>query len=205
MPYLRAMTGLRALIAPLLLVLLTLPAAAQQLSLDEISRYLNGIRSAEGTFTQINADGTISTGTVYIRRPGRMRFEYDSPDDTLVIASAGTVAIFDGASNLSTPEQYPLAQTPLNLILERNVDLSRRGMVTGHSYDGTATTVTAQDPAHPEYGSIELKFTSDPIELRQWVVTDSGGNRTTVSLGPLTTGGNLPARLFSLELAQRRR
>ena len=199
------MTRLRAFLAPLLLVLLALPASAQQLSLDAISRYLNGIQTAQGEFTQINPDGTISTGTVYIRRPGRMRFEYDPPDGTVVIAGAGTVAIFDGGSNIARPEQYPLAQTPLNIILERNVDLSRRGMVTGHSYDGTATTVTAQDPAHPEYGSIQLRFTADPIELRQWVVTDGGGNRTTVSLGPLTTGESLSARLFSIQSEMTRR
>ena len=199
------MIRLHALVAPLLALLIALPAAAQELSLDAISGYLNSIQSAEADFTQINPDGTISTGTVYIRRPGRMRFDYDAPDQTLVVASAGTVAVFDGGSNLRTPEQYPLAQTPLNLILERNVDLSRRGMVTGHSHDGTATTVTAQDPAHPEYGSIQLKFTANPIELRQWIVTDSGGNQTTVSLGSLKTGGNLPARLFSIDTAQRSR
>jgi outer membrane lipoprotein-sorting protein len=199
------MTGLRALFAPILLVLLALPAGAQQLSLNAISRYLSGLQTAEGTFTQINADGTISTGTLYIRRPGRMRFDYNPPDRSLVVASGGTVAVFDGGSNITTPEQYPLAQTPLNLILERNVDLSRRGMVKGSSYDGTATTVTAQDPAHPEYGSIELKFTANPVELRQWIVTDGGGNRTTVALGPLKTGGNLPARLFSIQVAQQER
>lgn len=199
------MTKLRAFLSVALLVALALPASAQQLSLDAISRYLNGIQSAQGEFTQINPDGTISTGTVYIRRPGRMRFEYDPPDGTLVVAGAGTVAVFDGGSNIATPEQYPLAQTPLNIILERNVDLSRRGMVTGHSYDGTATTVTAQDPQHPEYGSIELKFTANPVELRQWVVNDGGGNRTTVSLGPLSTGGSLSARLFSIDSELRSR
>jgi outer membrane lipoprotein-sorting protein len=175
------------------------------LSLDTLSRYLNGIRSTQGEFTQINPDGTISTGTVYIRRPGRMRFEYDPPDRTLVVAGGGTVAIFDGGSNIAAPDQYPLAQTPLNLILEREVDLGRRGMVTAHSYDGTATTVRAQDPAHPEYGSIELKFTADPVELRQWIVTDGSGNRTTVALGPLRDAGNLSARLFSIEREMARR
>jgi outer membrane lipoprotein-sorting protein len=201
------MIRLRAILAPFALVLLTLPAAAQELSLDAISRYLNSLQTAQGEFTQINADGTISTGTLYIRRPGRMRFEYDPPDGTLVVASAGTVAVFDGGSNISTPEQYPLVQTPLNLILESNVDLSRRNMVTGRGYDGTATTVTAQDPAHPEYGSIQLKFTANPVELRQWIVTDGAGNRTTVALGALTKGGNLSARLFSIagEIAQRDR
>lgn len=196
-----------ALLAPILLLALAAPAAAQKLSLDTLSRYLNGMQSAQGEFTQINPDGTISTGTVYIRRPGRMRFEYDPPDRTLVVAGGGSVAVFDGGSNIAAPEQYPLAQTPLNLILERDVNLARRGMVTAHSYDGTATVVRAEDPAHPEYGSIELKFTPDPVELRQWVVTDGGGNRTTVALGPLHDANNLSARLFSIqrEVARRKR
>ena len=61
-------------------------------------------------------------------------------------------------------------------------------MVTGHSSDGKTTTVRAQDPEHPEYGNIELVFTSNPTQLRQWVINDSGGSRTTVILGDLKTG-----------------
>lgn len=64
-------------------------------------------------------------------------------------------------------------------------------MVTGHSSDGKTTTVRAQDPAHPEYGNIELVFTGSPVELRQWVINDSGGSKTTVVLGDLTTGTQL--------------
>lgn len=56
-------------------------------------------------------------------------------------------------------------------------------MVVAHGYDGTATTVTAQDPENPEYGSIQLKFTNNPVELRQWIITDDGGGQTTVVLG----------------------
>ena len=174
------------------------PLAAEELSLATLSTYLNGLRTAEADFTQINADGTISTGRLYIKRPGRMRFEYEAPDETLVMAGGGQVAVFDGGSNLSQPEQYPLSRTPLNIILERQVDLSRRDMVVGHGYDGTATIVTAQDPDNPDHGRLELKFTDDPVELRQWVVTDGAGNRTTVSLGPLRTGVELGARLFSI-------
>ncbi|HCI99679.1 MAG TPA: cell envelope biogenesis protein LolA, partial [Sulfitobacter sp.] len=54
-------------------------------------------------------------------------------------------------------ETYPLSKTPLSIILAANVNLGQAKMVTGHNYDGTATTVRAQDPAHPEYGNIELK------------------------------------------------
>lgn len=192
------------ILAPLALAAMTLPALANKLSLGSISNYLNGLKTAKAEFTQINADGTISTGTIYIKRPGRARFDYNAPDQTLVLASAGQLAIFDAKSNTG-PEQYPLAQTPLNLILAANVDLARTGMVTNHRFDGTATIVTAQDPQHPEYGNIQLMFTSGPTELRQWIITDNTGQQTTVILGALTKGGAMPDRNFSIVAESQRR
>ena len=185
-----------ALLAPLAF-LLPFPAAAEKLPLKEISAYLNGLTTVEADFTQVNADGTISTGKIYIKRPGRVRFEYGPPDRSLVIAGGNNVAIFDSKSN-QPPEQYPLKRTPLNLILAANIDLDRAKMVVGHTEDGTSTRVRAQDPEHPEYGSIELVFTPNPVELRQWVITDDLGSQTTVILGEMKKGGALGARLFDI-------
>lgn len=180
---------------PILWAAMALPAAAEKLSLGEISRYLNSLVTARGQFTQINEDGTISTGRILIRRPGRVRFEYDPPETALVVADGATVGIIDPRSN-EGPQGYPLNRTPLSIILARNVDLSRARMVTGHSSDGTTTTVRAQDPDNPDYGSIDLVFTADPVELRQWVINDSGGGRTTVVLGDLRTGVQLAEENF---------
>jgi outer membrane lipoprotein-sorting protein len=172
------------------------PAFADQISLGDLSAYLNNIRTAQGDFTQINGDGSISTGTISMHRPGRIRFDYDG-NDVLVMAGGGQVAIFDGRSN-SRPEQYPLSRTPLNLILDRNVDLARSGMVVAQDYDGTATRVTAQDPDQPQIGTITLVFTDDPVELRQWVIVDEGGSETTVVLGALQQDVRVASRLFSI-------
>lgn len=172
-------------------------AAAEKLPLGAISSYLNGMKTAEANFTQINADGTISTGKLYIKRPGRMRFEYNPPNSALVVAGSGAVVIDDPKSN-QPPETYPLRRTPLALILDDEVNLSRAKMVTAHTFDGTATVVTAQDPEHPEYGYIQMKFTGDPVELRQWVTNDGAGSETTVVLGDLSTGRSLPNSLFDV-------
>ena len=169
------------------------PALAQKIPLNEISRYLNSLKTATSAFTQVNPDGTISTGTVYIRRPGRVRFEYNN-DKTLVAASGGTVTVVDPKSNAG-PQQYPLSKTPLSIILARNVDLGRANMVTGYGEAKNATVVTAQDPAHPEYGNIQMIFTS-PTELRQWVVTDDSGQKTTVILGEMQKGVSIPDSKF---------
>ena len=160
------------------------PAAAQQLSLSQVSSYLNTIQSAKSGFTQLNADGSISTGTLYIKRPGKVRFEYDPPEESVVLASSGAVYIIDKKLG-GQPDTYPLSRTPLSIVLDRNVDLTRSGMVTDTVYDGTATTVTAQDPRTPEAGTIQLKFTANPIELRQRVITDQQGTPTTVVLNDL--------------------
>ncbi len=181
------------------------PAVSAQLSLNEISRYLNSIEMAVSEFTQVNDDGTLSTGKFYIRRPGRMRFEYDPPEKLLVMAGGGQVGIFDGKSNVKRAERYPLRRTPLSLILERNVNLARRNMVVGHRFDGTATIVTAQDPEHPEYGNIQLKFTSGPVELRQWIVTDGQGAKTTVILGQLSKVNSLSSTLFNITYEEEQR
>lgn len=178
------------------------PSLAQQLSLGQVSNYLNSFTSAQAEFIQINADGTISTGTVYIKRPNRVRFEYNPPERSLVLAGGGQVAIFDPRSD-GGPERYPLNQIPLKIILERNIDFTRTNMITGHTSDGTTTTVTAQDPDHPEYGSIQMVYTADPVELRQWIVTDDTGQQTTVILGDLEKDGRVPDILFNIQREMR--
>ena len=191
------MRVLTTLILTLGVALAALPAAAEKLSLGQIQNYLNQLQQAKGAFTQINDDGSISTGTISIRRPGMVRFDYNPPAKALVLASAGEVAIFDRKTR-QAPERYPLGDTPLSIILAKTVDLSRAN-VTNHTYDGTATTIRARDPKRPEIGTIDLVFTANPVELRQWVIHDDGGGSTTVILGDLNKNARLPLSTFSIQ------
>jgi len=198
------MKSMRMLMVPVLWAAMALPAAAEKLSLGEISSYLNRLKTAQGEFTQVNEDGSISTGQILLKRPGRVRFEYAPPEEALVVADGDTVGIIDPRSN-DGPVGYPLHRTPLKIILANNVDLTRERMVVGHASDGTSTTVRAQDPEHPEYGSIDLVFTGDPVELRQWVIHDGSGSQTTVILGDLQTGVRLRNEQFEIPGKRRMR
>jgi len=194
------------LILAALALMLPWPALAAPLSLKEISRYINSIETVQTAFRQENADGSRAKGTLYIKRPGRARFEYAPPDKSLVMVGGSQVAIFDAKSN-QPPEQYPLKRTPLNLILARNVDLAKAKMVVGHRQVGDTTRVIAQDPEKPEYGTIELVFSNDPVALREWIITDDMGGETRVVLGDFQTGMSLSAFLFDIthETRQRKR
>ena len=193
----------RAILAPLI-VMISLPVGAKEVPLAVLSAYLNSLTTVEASFVQVNADGSKSRGKIYIQRPGRARFEYAAPDRNLVIAAGGQVIIFDARSN-EPPEQYPLARTPLNLILARTVDLGAARMVVGHREVGTVTVVKAQDPKHPEYGTIDLMFSANPVALKQWIITDDIGNQTSVTLSDLVAGQTYGASLFSKEVELQKR
>jgi len=191
-------------LVPVFWLTLAVPALAEKISLAEISRYLNALTTAEAGFIQTSADGSRASGKVYIHRPNRMRFEYAPPEEALVLASAGKVAIFDSKSN-QPPEEYPLRRTPLNLILGRNIDLARARMVVAHEDMGNATAVVVQDPEHPEYGTLRMIFTANPTALREWVTVDQDGFETRIALSELRTGMSFPPSLFSITFERDRR
>jgi outer membrane lipoprotein-sorting protein len=77
--------------------------------------------------------------------------------------------------------------------------------VVGHAEVENTTRVKAQDPEHPEYGTIELVFTANPVALRQWIISDDLGQQTTVILGELTAVAEFKPSLFDIEGEKKRR
>ena len=191
------MKSIRCVLLVLLLLTQFAPAFAEKISLRDLSAYLNGITTAEFEFSQINDDGSVSQGKIYIKRPGRMRFEYNPPNNALVLASSGRLAIFDDKGN-QDPVIYPLKRTPLAIILAKNIDLASSPMVVGHEVEGAVTVVSVEDPGHPDQGRVELVFIGPEPVLRQWVVRDANGGTTTMILGDFQTGMALGSSLFNI-------
>ena len=191
-------------IISILCMVLASPVAAEKISLNEISSYFNAMTTAEAQFLQITDTGETSTGRLFIRRPGRIRFEYDPPEATLVVVGGGQVAVFDPKSR-DEPLRFPLRHSPLNLVLEREVDLAQRDMVVAHFEVESQTAVTLQDPENPDYGFIQLIFNDNPVQLHQGVVQDNSGGQTHIILDSLTEGGKLSNMLFNIQHEMRKR
>ena len=205
--YIRPMTR-RALLPALLALLLcafTLPltgrAQAQPVDVTAIDAYLRGLRVAQGQFRQTNPNGSVQTGTFYMAKPGRIRFEYDQPKGAMVIADGSWVGVFDPKSTRG-PTRYPLSKTPLSLLLRDDISLAEPGMVLGatRAQDGT-TDITVVDPKAPGDGRIVMRFATNPIALTGWQVIPKNGQRTSVALTGLRTGGQPNRSLFNIELA----
>lgn len=168
------------------------PAAANEIA--DISAYLNSITTLAGTFVQVAPDGIISEGEFYLRRPGRLRFEYKRPNPTVVVADGFWVAVLD--KNLDTGDRFPLSQTPLNLLLKKDVDLSEEGAISTVERSDGQLRVSAVDPSDETQGSVTMVFDANPLQLKQWIVTDPQGLTTTIALRQTRAGVDLDAALF---------
>lgn len=175
------------------------PAAwADAIPLPALSEYLTSLKSAASQFKQTNPDGTTSAGVLMIKRPGRMRFDYNPPEQAMVIAGGGQLAVFDPKSNTG-PDRYPLNQTPLSIILKRKVDLTKADNIVGHRAQGDYTIVSAVDPENREYGTLHMVFAKDPVRLIQWTVDDGAGNSTRIALQGWKEGVTLKDRMFNIQ------
>lgn len=199
---------MKKLIAPFAALFIGLLGLAQpalaKADLTQISDYLDTLTSVEADFVQYNPDGSQMTGTMYLKRPGKVRFQYDGENAPLILISGGQVAVFDPLSN-EPPFRFPVSATPLDTILGRDVDLADGSLNTSLLESGEFTVLNAQDPKFAEYGYVSLVFNTEPLLLRQWVVIDGSGQQTAITLKQLQFGTKINNTLFNIRTELRKR
>jgi outer membrane lipoprotein-sorting protein len=177
---------------------------ADSYSLANVSQYLTNLKLLKANFLQFNADGTTSSGVIFIKRPGRMRFEYYKPDKTLALVSAGALAIFDPKGD-EAPVTYPIKNNPISLILKSEVNLLNSGIVENYKVSNEEAILTIRDPKKPERGSVELVFTGAKPELTNFTVKNENGSSTSLFLEDIEYPQKINETLFSIPLETNKR
>ena len=191
----------RALLAALPLAALASPAFAQlapadQALADKAVAYLEGLKEAQGRFVQTDNRGATTQGKIFIKRPGKARFEYEAPSGLLVVADGLNVSLFD--ARLKTFDRTLLRATPLNLFLARRVRLDGGVRITRVAQLADGFSITAEDVKRETRGSITLNFSNNPVGLLGWTVNDARGSSTRVRLTEFRPTSGLDSKLFLL-------
>jgi outer membrane lipoprotein-sorting protein len=191
--------GRKTLLIAFIITLFGAPVRAEKISLSNLSSYLESIKKVSGSFTQINSDKTVSTGRIFLFRPGRMRMEYKTPDNSLVIVGGSQIAVFDSKSN-THPRVFHLRKTPLKILLEKKINLKTSDIVIRHEEVEKSTVVILQDPKLSSYGSLKLVFTDHPVTLRQWVITNEMSDQTVLKFKDFINQPNMSSNKFNISL-----
>ena len=170
------------------------PEDAYEEILDRVNASINQISTLEGRFLQIAPNGSLNEGAFYMRRPGRLRFEYDDPNPNLIVAD-GTWVILENR-DLKTVDRYPLRATPLKLLLKKNVNLAKDARIVGVEERGDTLLITVRDDKDDAQGELTLIFSDPDLTLIQWVITDAQGLQTTISLRDVKQGTKISPALF---------
>jgi outer membrane lipoprotein-sorting protein len=160
--------------------------------LRRISAYLNGIHTMTARFRQHSSGGGAASGSLWLARPGRMRFEYDPPSPILLIADRFYVYYVD--KQLAEMSKVGLKSTPAWFLLREPITFDDL-VVTRLERGANGLGVTVVDPAESDNGSLTMQFTSQPA-LRQWTIVDQQRKTTTVSISDVQFGVALDPELF---------
>ncbi|MEM9838630.1 MAG: outer membrane lipoprotein carrier protein LolA [Pseudomonadota bacterium] len=170
-------------------------AQDSQSLLEAAAAGLERIRSMQAKFTQVAPSGSMTTGRMYLSRPGRLRFEYDEPSPMLIVATGGLVYIHD--EDLKTTDSYPVGQTPLRFLLRKELDLDAAQVLSVHQNEhGLKITLAAKD--EELQGNLALVFDPETLLLEGWSFVDPNGEVTVVDLDDVEETKRLPGRLFKV-------
>ncbi|OJY69806.1 MAG: cell envelope biogenesis protein LolA [Sphingobium sp. 66-54] len=172
--------------------------AADSDDLAAVNRTIRGITTLSADFTQTDRNGQIANGKLLLKQPGHVRFDYGKGNDLLIVADGKSLYMIDYQVNQQ--QRWPIRNSPLGALLDPSRDLTRFGKVVP-SGDPRVVSVDVRDPAHPEYGVLNLVFlrnsaTASGLDLYGWVAKDAQGNRTTIRLTNIKYGVTIADSAF---------
>src|SRR5690242_19309015 len=176
---LAAAVALPAAIAPV-------PALAAPASGDLalVQKSLQATDSMTADFTQTDRAGKVLTGTLTLKKPGKIRFQYQKDVPLLIVGDGKNVYFID--YSVDQVQRWLVGGSPLSVLIDPTKNVGRFAHIV-QSGDPRIVSVEVNDPDHPEYGRITLVFArsdSAPgrLLLQGWVSLDAQNNRTTIRL-----------------------
>jgi outer membrane lipoprotein-sorting protein len=182
----KRLTALALAAAPLGAAAFLAPAmvSAQAASpLAQVSAHLKAVNTMTANFSQSGRRGQMLNGTLTMKRPGKIRFQYQKGVPLLIVGDGKALTMID--YQVKQVSRWPIGNSPLSVLLNPNQDISRIAKVTENSPQ--VLLVSARDPKRPEFGTITMAFAkvaSAPsgLMLQGWTTVDAQNNRSTVKL-----------------------
>jgi len=175
------------------------PAFAQTGELARVQAHLRAVTTMTADFAQTDRNGHTLTGTVVLKQPGKIRFQYQKDVPLLIVGDGKALTFIDYKVN--QVQRWKVGDSPLALLLDPSKDISRYAHAAQGAPDGRIV-IEGRDPKHPEFGTITIGFVQKAgapggLVLAGWSVLDAQGNRTTTVLSDQRFGVPVSDQTFT--------
>ena len=171
-------------------------------TLQALKEHYRKVPTMTGEFLQFGPQGNQSSGTFAIKRPGKVRFDYEDPSPVEVVSNGLAVMIVN--NKLKTFDSYPLKNTPLKLLLDDELQIDTDAVIDVMQSEDL-TTIVLGDKQLFGNSVITLLFEPETFELRQWTIKDAQGKETSVMVFNVEDNVELSNRLFQINKGQFKR
>ena len=194
--------------APAAMIAIAAPAAAaaENPDLAKVQAHITSVDTMTANFVQTDGKGRSAAGTLQLKRPGRIRFQYGS-GDLLLVATGGKLVYLD--YQVGQKNSWDLNKTPLGVLLSANPDVKRIAKIIPNA-DKRILVVRAKDPNHAEYGTLILAFLRSSaapggLQLYGWTAIDAQNKRTVVKLSDVRYNVAVPESAFTYAEPKKRK
>lgn len=177
---------------------LSFSAAAAPEDLQKIENYLNSLQTIKANFVQMASNGGTAEGKIYIAKPSKIRMEYTSPDEMLIVGNGDYIIYNDKELDQVTNIDYK--DIPATMILTQKIKFDGQNLKVIDFYkDGGQTSITVEMPKNKSVKPITLIFDNSPFRLKQWKVVDPQNIEITISLFDIDADAALDTKLFQFD------
>lgn len=158
--------------------------SAAEPEMTQVQQHLQGVSSMTANFAQTDRNGRTLTGVMTLKRPGKIRFQYQKGVPQLIVADGKSLYFID--YQVKQVDRWPIGNSPLAVLLNPKRDITKFAKLLPTS-SPNVISIEVHDSAHPEYGRITMIFQKNAaapsgLMLQGWVALDSQNNRTTIRL-----------------------
>ena len=199
-------TSLARALAPIAIVAVAVPAQAQSGDIAKVETHLSAVQSMTASFTQTDSKNRVARGTLQLKRPGRIRFQYEG-NDVLLVGNGSKLTFVD--YEVGQKNSWDLNKTPLGILLSINPDINRIAKIVPQA-DPRILLVRARDARRPEFGTLLLAFVRNPsapggLLLEGWTAIDAQNKKTTIKLDNQRYNVAVPESAFAFADPKKRR
>jgi outer membrane lipoprotein-sorting protein len=170
-------------------------AAADSPDLGRLKAHIGSVQTMTANFVQTDARGRSAAGTLQLKRPGKVRFQYGS-GDLLLVADGKRLYFLD--YQVGQKSGWPLDKTPLGPLLSGSPDFNGKAQILPNP-DSRILVARAKNTT---YGQLTLAFLRSPsapggLQMYGWTAIDPQGHRTTVKLSNVRYNVAVPESAFT--------
>ena len=159
-----------------------------------VESFFKSLRSLEANFIQVGPAGDISNGKIYLDLPGKLRIDYEKPNNLLITSKGFWLTIQN--RNLKTTNNIPLESSPFSILIQKKFDFENKSLMTHLNNESGIISLKITGPGNNKSEGLILEFSEKPFSLKKWLIKDTFGEVTTVLIQKAKYNNKLSHLLF---------